>query len=198
MASRLLSREFPLFPLAPGAPQYGMNMFDQTPTNLGAGTLAGGWSGGCQTITTIEKPSTIGSWRILGWGITFQGSLYNIPEPGVQPYATLPKMYAGLVRNAGLAEGPGNFTQLPPDNSNIDLVWDGPSDQPFPQAASQSPFVPGAPSMNHHSVVLPNPMDGNEEDKFQIGMWVTPMLGQNVRIWIFNATYTISYDDNPQ
>lgn len=193
MPSRLLSAAFPT------QTSYGMNFFDQTPTNLGGGgnPITPGWSGGAQLVTAIQRPSEVTKWTVLGWGVNFQAAHFLIPATGtpVPKFARLPKLYGGLARDSGLADGvPHPFSGLPSDASLIDLLWDGQSDPPPPAATSQSPFVPGAQSMSQHSAVLPTPVELDEGDTLAIGFWLTPMLGQNVRLWYFRANYTIMYD----
>lgn len=188
MASRLFSAPFPT------ETQYGLNLFDQTPVNFsGAG---GGWSGGGQLITTVPMPSILRVWTILGWGISIQGATTLIYESGVAPFASqLGKLYGGIVRDSGLQEGiPSPFTALPRDASHVDQLWDGTSDPPFPQAQSVTPFVPGAQSMLQHAAELPTPVEFAEGEKLQVGLWLTPMVGQNIRVSFFNASYTILYD----
>lgn len=197
MSLRTFTRAFPT------QTNYGLNLFDQTPVNLNGGgnaPVGGGYSGGAMAVTTVEQPTAVSRWRIIGWGLSFQASLLGIDAVGVMPFARLGKLYGGLVRNAGLTEQPGfiPFSGLPPDHSMIELLWDGQNDPPFPQASSSTPFVPGAPSMENKSVTLPIPLDAEQDDRLQIGFWLTPMLGQNTRVWVFNAGYSIVYDDNPQ
>lgn len=194
MATRLLSGKIP--------PQtsYGLNFFDQTPTNLGGSgggaMITPGWSPGAQCVTTLQKPPGINTWTILGWGLAFQAASLAIAEGAVPIFVSRqPQLYGGITRDSGLAEGGFiPFTQIPRDTSMIELLWDGSTEPPFPQASSASPFVPGAPAMRQKSVALPGPVSFDEDEQLQIGFFLTPMLGQNFRIWVFNATYTIQYD----
>lgn len=194
MPSRIISAQFPT------ATSYGLNFFDQTPTNLGSGgaVIGGGWSPGAQLVKTVERPTVVDKWTVLGWGVNFLAATSLIVggavAAGVQPFAsTRGQLYAGLVRGSAI-EGGGGFTGLPPDASLIDLLWDGNTDPPFPLNSSQSAVAPGAVSGRSHRAELPTPLELDVGDSLQIGFWLTPTLGQNIRLWFYQAGYTIVYD----
>jgi hypothetical protein len=135
---------------------------------------------------------------VLGYGFSFQGALFNIKSTlngAVVPnFARLGKLYGGLLKNSGAGIGEGAFTQMPPDRTMIELLWDGRNDPPWPQALNANPSF-GTQSLQVFKESLPQPVEIDTGDTLEVGLWLTPMLGQNVGVWIVGAQYSILYDD---
>lgn len=160
------------------------------------------WTTGATQINLVPTSVPLGqSWSIVSWYMTFYGAFNYLPLlPGQQYCGKLGKLIGGLTTSISgpTAGSPGlpyvtPVLDLPDDQSMLSTLWDGSDDPEFP--ALQSTIGSPVKDIRSGSLGLPVPLTLRSGDTVAIGLWLTPSLTQNLQTLIYNARYSIVYDD---
>lgn len=151
------------------------------------------WTQGAYIIDTARlvpitnKPMTIVSASVSASLVWYQSGAYYYGKWG--------KVIAGITEaqnTSGYAAGfpysvPVN--QRPQDSSLITTLWDPANDPLPPQLVSPLPNFPIS-----GSIVPPSPIPA-PQGGIGIGMWIGPSLVANANMCVYNAVWSIIYDD---
>jgi hypothetical protein len=171
--------------------------------NLGdsEGAADPGWTTGATLIDSLPiSPPLAQQWTLLAWGVTFTGA-WARPFATRVPYGKLGALWAGVLtdpRTPTLASAAQPWQTpmltLPLELTSVQKVWDGTQDPMFPLFAPQGgQFNPPAAMASAENLPQPIPIDAGRPLAF--GMWLTPSLVANTLLQIWNASFSIVYDD---
>lgn len=179
---------------APARASDGASIIDQTTPGVFT-TLR--TPGGQLLWPLTAQPTLAVPWTIFGWSISFQGAILALVSPTSGPAnGLLGKLFGGLVQQQTTP------APVPPNNQpfssppqvalpTIATLWDGSQDPPFPQAQGGSAL----PTSGYcRTVQLPQPLVLKAGDSLGMGLWLTPSLVANTRIYIYGITYTVNYE----
>ena len=177
--------------------------FSGSSLNLGEGlTGPSGTAQRSQGGTAIDslplQPSLNVPWSINGWTIGFD--LWAFAAGGAQQmYGRFGNIYGGLCtsgQTAGL-HGVQPVLPFPPNASLITQIWDGdqsPAPPIAPPGAGGAGF-PGLSTRISSTFPLPQPEIVQPGDQLSVALWITPSVTSNIQLVIFNATWSIVYDE---
>lgn len=174
-------------------PGFGLVNLEDQPGS-GGGTVSQ-WTQGATLIDAINiQPSLGESWHVNAFEVRFRGGLAYSGPPA---FGRLGKLIAGLSQQkTTLSAGfpwVNPVLALPNDPfTAITVLWDGSTDPPFPALQFGNPPVTEAII---GGLDLNQPLEISSGETITIGLWLTPSLVQGVTPNIFDATYTVIYDD---
>jgi hypothetical protein len=156
-----------------------------------------GWTSGATLIDPVPiSPPLMQTWTLLAWGFTCVGAISGISAG----YGKLGSLWAGLLTEGEAPTvSPTNpalpfvspMLAMPPDITTFEKVWDGANDPVFP--ADAIPVQAGgtrAVSQN-----LPQPIPITSGRPLAFGLWLTPSLSNSAVPVIYNAAFSLVYDD---
>jgi hypothetical protein len=170
--------------------------------NLADGQVLDGTEQRTQGATAIDQlplqPSLAAPWLIAGWSIAFDLWLFQAVSAPV--FGRLGTIIGGLCHPPQTVEvGTGRHPvqPLPANISLLTQLWDGNADTSPPSVIAGATSFPGAPTSLQTTYPLPQPLVLEPGDQLAIGLWLTPSVSQNVQLCVFNAKWTVSYDEQP-
>lgn len=165
-----------------------------------------GWSSGARIVDTVAlQPPSLREWDILGYSIEANLFINNPVIPGNQApmYGKLGTLYAGISQNSQQSYHPNSqfpwdvFTGLPLDSSWISKLWD-PASDPLPPVIMGNVSSYPAPFPVSVSENLPSPAPLQAGGQLTAGIWLTPFLGMNAVLQVWNGSFTVLFDDHSE
>lgn len=189
-----------LFSEIPPDPNFGLALEDDDRGGVSQ------WSSGAQRIVQVPaQPTLVEPWTVTGWGITLTGALATtFAGGGTAPFGRLGRLLAAPFLGPVAPSPGGSFEArvLIPHGAlpAIETLWDGNQDPPFPFVTGFGGFPPAVPQIGGviaASFQLQQPITLSSGDTLGFGLWLVPMLVNNLAVLISNVTYNISYEISP-
>jgi hypothetical protein len=163
-------------------------------------------SSGAALLDVVDQPPNVGQiWSIQSISFNFYVALLNPPgvAPFLGPFAQLGKLYGGMIKGAlptasgvqyGLNVGFVPYASRPiPPSPLVALLWDGAVDSAPPSWDQASSSDLPTLALNG-TLQLDTPVEYSTDTPISVGLWLSPgIFSSNVAIFIYNATYNISY-----
>lgn len=188
-----------------GAPFRGTSIFGTTGhlRNTGDGCPATpARSTGKVLLDPVGGAPNVGQeWTIQSWSVSFimtctpgglVGGFSNV-------WAQMPKIYAGLVKGGAPTPDPMTGDSLyitspiPADTSNIDVIWDGTTEDAPPYFIGTG-LIPFPTLVRSHTFQIQSPLDYDTSVPLFMGIWIPPAIySPGTTIAINDAKYSILY-----
>lgn len=154
------------------------------------------WSAGAALVEAIPtQPALTERWLIDSYAIFYGNAATYVGGN----YGRLGKLLSALMMNQTPTR-PGMTPFFPPgDVLNIQTIWDGENDPPWPSIPTgASGWL--APLVTNHITISPaSPIELRAGDQLSIGLFLSPSLvqGNGWKLLLTDASWAVSYTSEP-